>query len=467
MEAPFWNNALAPLPREENLDCINMTDIITSEEGLWDLVVLSNFMTDVDWLFGICDTLKRVPTVVLLSGDGAVPLRNYLNLKVHKPRLPISYGTHHSKAVLCFNQTGCRIAIHTSNYIISDWDRKSQGIWVQDFPRATSASSHTTEFSEYLQGYFRVVGGPWDPIRVLSQYDFTNATVDLIASVPGYHQGCEMKKWGMCRLHSLLPKIASPAPERRLLCQFSSLGSLDTKWVSEFSQGIRDIELVFPSVDEVRESFEGWRSGVSIPVPNKNHKPFLKPLLRKWSEKDVSHRRCRAMPHIKSYVCYHATTHEADWVCITSSNLSKAAWGQVQLSGTQLMVRSYELGVLYTPARLSATLSSWSGFSCSPKSPLRLPASFPFGHRVRFAGAAASLSLPYPLNPSKYAATDEPWSNDIARRQLDALGLPYPSPCEFYGPEGWMAPTLDFLNAAPMTSERKRHRKEEDCIVIE
>lgn len=33
-----------------------------------------------------------------------------------------------------------------------------------------------------------------------------------------------------------------------------------------------------------------------------------------------------------------------------SANLSKAAWGALEKNNTQVMVRSYELGVLYVPS---------------------------------------------------------------------------------------------------------------------
>jgi len=35
--------------------------------------------------------------------------------------------------------------------------------------------------------------------------------------------------------------------------------------------------------------------------------------------------------------------------CIHSANLSKAAWGALEKNGSQLMIRSYELGVLFLP----------------------------------------------------------------------------------------------------------------------
>lgn len=35
---------------------------------------------------------------------------------------------------------------------------------------------------------------------------------------------------------------------------------------------------------------------------------------------------------------------------VPSANLSKAAWGALEKNNTQVMVRSYELGVLYVPS---------------------------------------------------------------------------------------------------------------------
>ena len=36
-------------------------------------------------------------------------------------------------------------------------------------------------------------------------------------------------------------------------------------------------------------------------------------------------------------------------MCCVSANLSKAAWGALEKQKTQLMIRSYEIGVLFLP----------------------------------------------------------------------------------------------------------------------
>jgi tyrosyl-DNA phosphodiesterase-1 len=53
------------------------------------------------------------------------------NFFLHKPPLPISYGTHHSKAMLLVYPRGVRVVVHTANLIYIDWNNKSQGLWYQ------------------------------------------------------------------------------------------------------------------------------------------------------------------------------------------------------------------------------------------------------------------------------------------------------------------------------------------------
>lgn len=73
--------------------------------------------------------------------------------------------------------------------------------------------------------------------------------------------------------------------------------------------------------------------------------------------------RERAMPHYKSYtrlrVNKDITSNSSEndrearasiaWHLVTSANLSRAAWGDMQKNGSQLHIRHYELGVLIYP----------------------------------------------------------------------------------------------------------------------
>lgn len=62
--------------------------------------------------------------------------------------------------------------------------------------------------------------------------------------------------------------------------------------------------IVWPTVEDVRCSLEGYAAGNSIPSPVKNvEKEFLKKYWAKWKASHTG--SCRAMPHIKTFVRYN------------------------------------------------------------------------------------------------------------------------------------------------------------------
>ena len=58
---------------------------------------------------------------------------------------------------------------------------------------------------------------------------------------------------------------------------------------------------------------------------------------------------------------------ELQWFLLTSANLSQAAWGVAEKGGTQLYVKSFEIGVLFLPQRIRTT---GRVFSCTPSHPI-------------------------------------------------------------------------------------------------
>jgi hypothetical protein len=59
------------------------------------------------------------------------------------------------------------------------------------------------------------------------------------------------------------------------------------------------------------------------------------------------------MPHLKTYT-RALPSGELQFLLMTSCNLSKAAWGELQKKDSQLCIRSWELGVLLLPSRCAA-----------------------------------------------------------------------------------------------------------------
>lgn len=129
--------------------------------------------------------------------------------------------------------------------------------------------------------------------------------------------------------------------------------------------------------------------------------------------------RQNAMPHIKTYARFepHEANHgKLDWALLTSSNLSKAAWGALQKNESQLMIRSYELGVMFLPTGLSGDSSSNMELCVS-------------GSSVAAMGGESErvvLPLPYSFPIATYdPKKDEPWVWDIVREDPDIFGSCY------------------------------------------
>ncbi|KAH7436531.1 hypothetical protein KP509_05G024500 [Ceratopteris richardii] len=463
------------LPRWANTGCLDIQDVI---EGNIFFALLSNYMVDIEWLLSACPLLEQIPQVVIVHGEGGSSLDRLKMEKpshwlLHKPPLPLSYGTHHSKAMVLLYQTGVRVIVHTANLIYVDWNNKTQGLWMQDFPYKNEDTKGSTslfeeDFVEYLEALqwngcnLHVPGSGQMKINAsfFRKFDFSKARVRLIASVPGYHQGQKLRKWGHMKLRSILENhhfdkrfVKSP-----LVYQFSSLGSLDEKWLSEFSMstcsgytfedkplGPGHMQILWPTVEDVRCSIEGYAAGNAIPSPLKNvEKEFLQKYWARWHAEHTG--RNHAMPHFKSYVRFNG--QDLAWFLLTSSNLSKAAWGALQKNGSQLMIRSYELGVLFLPSmqgpeegfsctdsrKLNDPLKETSNNLTSPAEIIRFVTSCYQGqHEELEEKTVLKFPVPYKLPPDGYNKLDVPWSWDRHYTKPDTYGELWPRVVKLYG----------------------------------
>ncbi|XP_045795224.1 tyrosyl-DNA phosphodiesterase 1 isoform X1 [Trifolium pratense] len=455
------------LPPWANTSCVSLTDVI---QGDILVAILSNYMVDVDWLVPACPALSKVPHVLVLHGEGdervaCIKRSKPKNWILHKPPLPISFGTHHSKAMFLVYPRGVRIIVHTANLIYVDWNNKSQGLWMQDFPwKDQNSLSKGSGFENDLVEYLSALKWPEFSVNLPSlgnfsicpsffkKFDYSDAMVRLIASVPGYHSGNGLKKWGHMKLRSVLQECTFDEEFKKspLVYQFSSLGSLDEKWMVELASsmsaglskdkvplGMGEPQIIWPTVEDVRCSIEGYGAGSAIPSPLKNvEKAFLKKYWAKWKANHTG--RTRAMPHIKTFARYN--NQNLAWFCLTSSNLSKAAWGALQKNNSQLMIRSYELGVLFLPS----PLKRGCGFSCTSnvklskdKSLAQETSEMKKTKLVTLSGPARDtthssseviiqLPVPYELPPLPYTSEDVPWSWDRRYFKKDDYGQVWP-----------------------------------------
>ena len=223
------------------------------------------------------------------------------------------------------------------------------------------------------------------------------------------------------------------------------------------------LTIVWPTVEEIVTSVEGRYGGGSVPGRTKNlTKDFLRPLLHKWrsrssNEDDANEDdhlqldKGRHVPHIKSYyqICNNDDDDNDDhnnrikhgldnidrsrntnmrWFVLTSHNLSKAAWGEIQnrmdphrgggYRTEVLAIQHWELGVFVSPSTLgvdamgplSKTTYSVSSSNPSTHEGKRSASTSEGSKKHQYEQLRrAVIPLPYKFRPDKYQDSDQPW----------------------------------------------------------
>ncbi|KAG9481782.1 hypothetical protein GDO78_010809 [Eleutherodactylus coqui] len=382
----FYLTKVTGIKPKYNTGALHIKDILSPLFGTLVSSVQFNYCIDVPWLVKQYPEEFRNKLLLIVHGEkresktrlheAAHP---YENIQLCQARLDMAFGTHHTKMMLLLYEEGLRVVIHTSNLIHDDWYQKTQGIWLSPlYPRLPEGSSSLageslTNFRADLVAYLSSYNSPslkeW--IDIIKQHDLSETRVYLVGSTPGRYQGNDKEKWGHFRLRKILREKCSPIAGMEswpVIGQFSSIGSMgsdQSKWLhSEFSESMKTLgkavktllhsenplQLIYPSVDNVRTSLEGYPAGGSLPygIQTAQKQPWLHTYFHKWKAETSG--RSRAMPHIKTYMRVSPDYSELMWFLVTSANLSKAAWGSLEKNGTQLFIRSYELGVLFLPS---------------------------------------------------------------------------------------------------------------------
>ena len=466
-------------------------DIIHEEKaGDIEAVVLLNFMVEINWVLTEVPLLRRkdIPVLILHgyrdeqdANTGAYSLRfpnevihecySKYNVLLRQIKVDDQYGSAHAKVAVIFYKTGVRVAIHTSNYIAIDFNYKTQGVYVQDFPLITTSKIPSKQdpfpFGNELTDFFNNMvifdrSGEDDRTSLradakrlwreyqmrLHQYDYSSAEVVLIPSAPGRWKGVDsegklcLHKYGHMKLRSVLGyyKMGTSLPDRSLAMQISSIGSMgkDEKKleeiVSSMGGSLSSLKILWPTAECVRTSCIGYASGNSIPChqetiyENGRLKYSFANCMHKW----VGNSPIRTLytPHIKTYFQYKSSGSNPalvtlDWFLLTSSNLSQAAWGVLEKDKTQLFLKSFELGVLYLPQRVKTPFRVFSltpthprlgfdtdnckhnGYSSSQR---RFVVSMELVREIT-ESSDIHFPIPFQIPPEKYSSADVPWTN--------------------------------------------------------
>ncbi|KAK3595941.1 hypothetical protein CHS0354_032452 [Potamilus streckersoni] len=361
---------------------LDIKDILSADMGNLVASCQFNYMFDIPWLIQQYPKEFRSKPLLIVHGEQGpskteleAEAIDYKNIRFCQAKLEMMYGTHHTKMMLLQYDTGMRVVIHTSNLIKQDWHQKTQGIWISPLfpkmakPSATEGDSLTyfkKNLLEYVSAYKAYQLKDW--INNISEHDMSAARVVIIGSVPGRHTGDQMRSWGHLKLKRVLQQHGpsnTAVTKWPVIGQFSSVGSMGAnkeawlcgEWLQSLSAvnggttlpSVPPLQLVFPTKDNVRCSLEGFPAGGSIPysINVAKKQMFLHDFFHQWRSEGQG--RSRAMPHIKTYLRPSPDSQKTAWFLVTSANLSKAAWGALEKKGTQLMIRSYEIGVLFLP----------------------------------------------------------------------------------------------------------------------
>ncbi|XP_033125892.1 tyrosyl-DNA phosphodiesterase 1-like isoform X2 [Anneissia japonica] len=424
----FFMTKVTGIASKYNNTAVHISELLSPAMGDLEASVQFNYMHDIPWLMQQYHPKFRSKPLLLVHGeqrDSKNALHeeasNYPNIRLCQARLEIMYGTHHSKMMILLYKDGLRVVIHTANLIHSDWHQKSQGVWISPlFPKLShksptpqmgnSATNFKVDLLEYIAAYKTKGLSEWQ--GHLLQHDMTEARVHIIASVPGRHQGESKMKWGHMKMRKILKDHADgQAKNWSVIGQFSSVGSLGpdknkwlcAEWLGSLSTTPSGrtsnpslLKLIFPSVDNVRLSLEGYPAGASLPYSARTavKQQYFNEFLHQWCA--TKRGRSRASPHIKTYARVSPDHTKISWFVVTSANLSKAAWGALEKKEAQLMIRSYEIGVLFLPKHYNPSGDGYFTVEDSESGAKRL--SFP---------------LPWDLPLMPYQAKDSPWVWDV------------------------------------------------------
>ncbi|XP_025935216.1 tyrosyl-DNA phosphodiesterase 1 isoform X6 [Apteryx rowi] len=379
----FFLTKVRGIKQNYNSGALHIKDILSPLFGTLLSSAQFNYCIDVEWLVRQYPQEFRKKPLLIVHGEKReskaellAQARPYENISFCQAKLDIAFGTHHTKMMLLLYEEGLRVVIHTSNLIAEDWHQKTQGVYL------LGSTPGRYQVGKSINLQLRV-----QRLRVIFLGPITKLLKEHASSVPA------QESW---------PVVG----------QFSSIGSMgvdESKWLcSEFQESLVatgssvttllkygvPIHLVYPTVDNVRQSLEGYPAGGSLPysIQTAQKQLWLHSYFHKWSA-EVSG-RSHAMPHIKTYMRPSPDFQKIAWFLVTSANLSKAAWGALEKNGTQLMIRSYELGVLFLPSAFGLDKGYFH-----VKGKLLSESNDP----------ATSFPVPYDLPPEQYGSKDRPW----------------------------------------------------------
>lgn len=494
ISSPFRLMSIRHLPASQNRETVSLHDILGNPliKEAW----IFNFCFDIDWMMAHFDPdTQNLVKVKVIHGswrkeDGnrigiEDACRRWPNVEAATAYLPDPFGTHHSKMFVLFTHDDqAQVIIHTANMLNKDWSNMTQAIWQSPLlPRLTSSDGDSvgpygsgSRFKLDFMAYLNAYGSKTKTLRdQLVLFDFNTIKGALVSSVPSRIKDKDIEGretiWGYPSLCRVLSKIKQTATSKRpphLVCQVSSIATLPVAWLTRFfnaisghenkpnSQFLDDVSIIYPTPSNLASSHDGYASGGSIHTKAQSaaHLKQITTLRSTWSQwtrgpsPSFRAQRHEVAPHVKTYVQYRerpTTANPApdiDWALLTSANLSTQAWGAFREKEKEVVVQSFEIGVLVWPGLYSEDFDNHRSFNTAtsqesqrPNNKTRMvpvfgkdtPSSSSDEPRVSALKGAASAAA----RDGKESSVEEPGSTNTST--IVGLRIPYDLPLTRYG----------------------------------
>lgn len=353
----------------------------------------------------------------------------HISMHVSTSELGLNAHADSSKMMVNFMNDGtCQVVIHTANLLRIDWEEKTESIWLSprlmrlEKEEEVELTQYGTRFKADFLAYLRSYKRPSIEVLInkLERYDFNPIRAIFVASIPGSYNVNDTT-CGLARLRNVLESSSFTAKTSdHTIAQVSSLGSLGRPFYAQIQQSLNAVpgssvmsshfKLIFPTIENVRDSLPGWLSGFSLffnaaSSSGARQMALCRANLCSWSALRAG--RDRVMPHVKTFARISEDATEIKWILMTSANLSKAALGAPE-SG-RIKIKSYEAGVLLVPEL----------FVDDTNRPVIMRPSYKCDTEHTEPGVV-NIRMPYDLQVKHYTLEDEIWS---LQRPADRLGL--------------------------------------------
>jgi tyrosyl-DNA phosphodiesterase-1 len=481
--SPFRLTSISELPGECNINTVSLKDLLCHEslKEAW----IFDYLFNLDFVLShLHPKIAKDVHVKIVHGsyqdsdhsrhinqwNNGSKSEAWPNVSVICAYIGERFGTHHTKMmILFFNDDTAQVIIHTANMIEFDWTNMTQGAWLSPkLPHITSPDSKKVLDSQdmsigsgnrfkvdllrYLRVYERRTA---ELVSQLQLYDFSTIRAAFLASAPTFVRTESSKpdsytSFGWLGFKEILSSISKrtssegdsfvglTSAKDTIVVQVSSIASLGEKWETHFfdilntSQGKpkAHVKILFPHVQDVQDSLEGYRSGSSIHMKTTSStgKPQiirLRPKFCQWSPGLQDHERINnvewrdglrgpAAPHIKTFMRFSDNFKKVEWALLTSANLSKQAWGEMPNKEGKVRICSYEVGVMVFP-QLFSEKQRIAFVPTFGKDTLEVTAEGDETIQI-------PLRMPYGLPPIPYQAKHVAWSTDAEHKGPDRHG---------------------------------------------